>query len=351
MGDFSRERKIARAVEQAAVVAVPTPRQNQRGDFDDLLALRTHRVKHHQFLQHPVRGKFVGREIGEGEVADFPAGLGFFQEPEHLGLVERREILICLVEVAGLPVSEVRKSFEGGRARRHPFGAEFLQGQRVPRDVEQLVVPFLLPVLKRILVKQVEVFGDLRLPEHLLVLLTRRSNHARDQRGRGGKMVGCERQSFGVEIIDGQIAVGMNDDGTRALLDRLRVDAVGQSFLDDDGVGEITFGLREQITDGHGFARARHSQQHGVLRGLIIFRAGESFHADQIVVRAVVDGLGRFEMAGKRAGDGQHVGQVAMFGIELAMLVTSPGPARPGLEEKVLGRAGQIALEILRRVH
>ena len=47
---------------------------------------------------------------------------------------------------------------------------------------------------------------------------------------------------------------GMNDDGPRAFLDRLRVDAVGQPFLDDDGVSEITFGLREQVADGHGFA-------------------------------------------------------------------------------------------------
>ena len=67
---------------------------------------------------------------------------------------------------------------------------------------------------------------------------------------------GCERQSFGVEIIDGQVAVGMNDDGPRAFLHGLRVDAIGQSLLDDDGVGEITFRLRKQITNGHGFARA-----------------------------------------------------------------------------------------------
>ena len=38
VGDFAGEREIARAVEQAAVVAVATPRQNQRGDFDDLVA-------------------------------------------------------------------------------------------------------------------------------------------------------------------------------------------------------------------------------------------------------------------------------------------------------------------------
>ena len=64
-----------------------------------------------------MRWEFLWREISEGEVADFAAGLGFFQEPEHVAFVKRGEILCCLGEMAGLPVSEVRKSFEGGRAR------------------------------------------------------------------------------------------------------------------------------------------------------------------------------------------------------------------------------------------
>ena len=83
----------------------------------------------------------------------------------------------------------------------------------MPRDVEQLVVTFLLPVLKRILVKQVEIFGDLRLAEHLFVLLRRCANHPRDERGRGGQMIRRERQTFRVEVIDGQVAVRVNDDG------------------------------------------------------------------------------------------------------------------------------------------
>ena len=78
VGDFAGERKIARAVEQTAVVAVPTPRQDERGNFNDLVALRADRIEHHQFLQHPVRRKFLRREISKSEVADFPAGLGFF---------------------------------------------------------------------------------------------------------------------------------------------------------------------------------------------------------------------------------------------------------------------------------
>ena len=165
MGDFSRQRKIARTVEQAAVVAVATPRQDERGNFDDLIALGADRIEHHQFLQHAMRRKFLRHEISEGEIADFARGLGFFQEAQDIGFRELGEVFLapfvevhrcfgrCLSVFSPIGskhrlVAEVRKSFEGGRAGRHPLGAEFLQRQRMPGDVEQLVMPFLLPVLK-----------------------------------------------------------------------------------------------------------------------------------------------------------------------------------------------------------
>jgi hypothetical protein len=196
VGDFAGERKIARAVEQAAVVAVATPRQNQRGDFHDLVAFRTHRVEHHQLLQHPVRRKFVRREIGEGEVADFLAGPGVFQEFQHRRL-RRIGADIPPLRSGGLPSSRGSpQKFRGWSRPAAFFRREFLQRHRVPGDVEQLVVPLLLPVLKRILVKQVQVFGDLRLPEHLFVLLTRSANHPRDQRGRAERWSGVSGSPF-----------------------------------------------------------------------------------------------------------------------------------------------------------
>ena len=57
----------------------------------------------------------------------------------------------------------------------------------------------------------------------------------------------------------------------------LGVDAIGQSFFDDDGVTEITFGLRKQVANGHGLACARHAQQDGVLRGFVVLRAGDGW--------------------------------------------------------------------------
>ena len=107
--------------------------------------------------------ELLGREVGESEVADFLAGLRVFQESQDFGLGELGQVFrgpraksrLCGGLNGSRPclVSEVRKCFEGRGARRHPFGAEPLQRQRVPGDVEELVVTFLAPILKRILVK------------------------------------------------------------------------------------------------------------------------------------------------------------------------------------------------------
>ena len=147
-------------------------------------------------------------------------------------------------------------------------------------------------------------------------------------------MVGREGQSLRVEIIDGQVAVGMNDDGPRAFLDGRGVDAVGQTFFDDDGVTEITFGLRKQVANSHGFPRATHAEQNGVLGRFVVLRTGERLNADEIILRPVVNCLRRCQVPGEGAGYRQHVSQETVLGIKFAMLVTSPCPARPGLEEK-----------------
>jgi hypothetical protein len=93
----------------------------------------------------------------KSQVADFLAGPGVFQEFQHRRFIELALIFLRFGRVGCFPVAEVRKSFEGRRAGRHFFGAKILQRHRVPGDVEQLVVALLLPVLERILVKQVQV--------------------------------------------------------------------------------------------------------------------------------------------------------------------------------------------------
>ena len=41
-----------------------------------------------------MRRKFFGREIGESEIADFAAGLGFFQEFQSRAFIELGEIIL-----------------------------------------------------------------------------------------------------------------------------------------------------------------------------------------------------------------------------------------------------------------
>jgi hypothetical protein len=88
-----------------------------------------------------------------------------------------------------------------------------------------------------------------------------------------------------------------------------------------------------------------------VLGRFVVLRTGERLDADEIILRPVVNCLRRGQVSGEGAGHRQHVRQETVFGIKFAMFVTSPRPARPGLEEEALRGAGQVALEVLRRVH
>ena len=57
------------------------------------------------------------------------------------------------------------------------------------------------------------------------------------------------------------------------------------------------------------------------------------------------------EVAGEGGNNGQHVGDVAVFSIELSRPVIAPCPTRPSLEEQPFGSARQRALGILGAVH
>ena len=126
-------------------------------------------------------------------------------------------------------------------------------------------------------------------------------------------MIGSERQAFRVEVIDGQVAVGMNDYRACAFFDSGRVDPVAETFLNDDRVAEITFGLRKQVANGQRLARTRHAEQDRVLGRLVVRRAGERLDADEIVVRAIVNRLRARQVPGEGAGHWQHVRKEAMF--------------------------------------
>src|SRR5881398_2998406 len=73
-----------------------------------------------------------------------------------------------------------------------------------------------------------------------------------------------------------------------------------------DGVAEIAFGLGEQIANRHRLSRARHAEQDRVLGRLVVSRVGERLNADEIVVRAVIDGFRGGKMSGEGAGHREH---------------------------------------------
>jgi hypothetical protein len=79
-------------------------------------------------------------------------------------------------------------------------------------------------------------------------------------------MIRREGKPFRVEVIDRQVTVRMNDYRPRSFFHCGGVDAVAESFLDDDCVGEVSFGLRQKVAHRHGFSRAAHAEQHRVLR-------------------------------------------------------------------------------------
>ena len=292
MGDFAGEREIADAIEQRAIVAVAAPRQEQSRNFDDLLAFGSAGVQGHQFLQHPVRWIFVWFEVGEGDVANLLAGCRVFQKSEHFGFGNCCSKAARFILLRSQPIAEVRERFQHRCPWRHLLAAEMVQRVGTAGDFEHPMVVLAGPILEYVFVKQIDVFGDLRLPEHLLVFALAEANHAGHECGGGAQVVRRERKSLRVEVVDGDVAVRLNDDGFGVGFNRLGVNAVGQPLLNDDGVGEVAFGLRKQVADGDGFSGPAHAQQNGVLRETVPDRAGEGFDSNQILVRAFVDGLG-----------------------------------------------------------
>ena len=70
------------------------------------------------------------------------------EELQRRRLVELAPVSIGLVRMTRSPIPEIRKRLQRRRAGRHPFSPELVERECVPGDVEQLVVPLLLPVLE-----------------------------------------------------------------------------------------------------------------------------------------------------------------------------------------------------------
>ena len=312
--DLAGQRNVARAVEQAAVVAVGAPRQQARRE---IAGCSIGCVELDQLLEHSVRRIFRGREVGEREIANFAPRVRFFQKAQRFFFGDFGELLGRLIRVDALAIAEVDEDIESRRAG--PRALQFRERASMPGNFEQSIGVATTPFFEDIFVEQHDVFRDLRFARELLVFVAADAGDLGDERHRGREMFGRERQSMRVEIVDRQVAIRLNDDRSRVRFDRPRVDFVRQSFLDDDRVVVERFRLRKQVADSDALAGAAHSEQHGVLRRFVALRTGEGRHADKVPLSAFVERFRLIEMTGESRAERKHVREITCFSIELPM--------------------------------
>ena len=72
----------------------------------------------------------------------------------------------------------------------------------MPGNFQQSIGVATTPFFEDIFVKQHDVFGDLRFARKLFVLVTADAGDLGDKRHRGCELLGRERQTVRVEIID-----------------------------------------------------------------------------------------------------------------------------------------------------
>ena len=143
----------------------------------------------------------------------------------------------------------------------------------------------------------------------------------------------------------------MQNDRLGIRLDGLCVNPIGKPFLDNNRVIVVGLRLCQEITNGHGFPCAAHTEEDGVLRRLIALFPGECFDAHQIAGTAVVDRFGSGKMSRERRVHGQHIGEVLVLGVEFPVRVFPPKPSGPRLVKQLPGRRRKAALKVLGAVH
>src|SRR5436309_10854680 len=98
-------------------------------------------------------------------------------------------------------------------------------------NVEKAVGVSSAPFLEYVAVKQHEVFRDLCFARQLFVFVYADAGNFGDKSHRRREMFGRQRHAVRVQIVNRQIAIGLNDDGASMGFYSSRVDLVRQSFL------------------------------------------------------------------------------------------------------------------------
>ena len=131
-----------------------------------------------------------------------------------------------------------------------------------------------------------------RLPRHL----------GNECGGCGDLQVG-QRSALRIEIVEGQVAVGLDHDGSAAQC--LRPDTVGKPLFENEGEVVIRVGLRKQIAHERGLPRPSHPEQDRELR-----RAGKEIaDTDQVVIRSIVKRFGAVEVPREGGGERKQIGE------------------------------------------
>ena len=243
------------------------------------------------------------------------------------------------------PVAQFRERFKEGGTKPHLFLPPFVDGARQPLQAGNPGLMLARPFRERVGIKLVDVLADLGLAKLLLLGVGRLADHFRDEGNGAGDLKLIERKPLRIEVIDGQFAIGMNQD--RPAAQTLGELLVGKPFLDDDGVVVTGLGLGQEVVHRERLARAGHADEHRMLRRA----ANERPHPGKIAVGAVVDRLGLGQMRREGGRERQEVGQIAVLGVKIPVPVTAAGPAGPSRKEEFLGGRREGGFINLRSVH
>ena len=107
-------------------------------------------------------------------------------------------------------VAQFGEGFEEGGAESHFLLPPFVDGAREPLQAGNPGLMFAGPFVKCVGVELMHVLADLGLAQLLLFGIGRLANHFRDEGHRTGDLELIERQALRIEIIEGQFAIGMN---------------------------------------------------------------------------------------------------------------------------------------------
>ena len=158
-----------------------------------------------------MRRVILGLEEREGGIADVAFGVGGFQEPGNLlGLPSADERLPL---VFGSRVLEFRPRLQERRGERQMRGLVFERRHRVAGHHVETRSVLGNPFLKPVGVELFDVLGDLGESQASPVFIGGMPRHFRHQRGGGGDLQVGQRRALRVEVIQGQVAVRLNDNG------------------------------------------------------------------------------------------------------------------------------------------